>query len=91
MIVDIALHLRHEDIHDTLIKPKITDDGERYWIIKLVDKTSIFIDNDADLRMLSEKISTALEDGGQKSESATGQCTPGPADTVTGEGSTSGT
>ena len=91
MIIDIALHLRQEDIHDTIIKSRITDDGDRYWIIKLVDKASIFIDNDADLRMLSVKIAEALEHGGQKSESATSQCTPGPTDTVSGEGSAGST
>ena len=90
MITDIALHLIVDDIKAAKIIPRATEIGERYWVIRLPTSASIYID-DADLRMLSEKISTALEDGGQKSEPATSQCTPGSTDTVPGEGSTGGT
>ena len=91
MNTSISLHLETKEIRDLIIKTRIHDDGERYWIIKLSGDVSIFIEDDHDFRMLSEKISNALEDGGQKSESATSQCTPGPTNSASGEGSAGST
>ena len=92
MITNIAVHLMKEDIFDLIIKTRITDDGERYWVIKLAPHVSIFIEDDADFRMLSDKISNALEEGGRQSESATYQCSVGvPGSPVSGEGSSGST
>ena len=90
MITDIALHLLVDDIKAAEIIPRATEIGDRYWVIRLPTSASIYID-DADLRTLSAKISTALKEGTSQTESATSQRTPGPTDTVSGEGSTGST
>ena len=63
MIIDISLHLSMKDIRSAEIISRKTDIGERYWVIKLTSGVSLFIDYE-ELRELSGRISTALEDDG---------------------------
>ena len=66
MITGIDLHISCEDVQASTIQSRTTDNGEKYWIVRLAsDPTNVlmFID-DADLRTLSDKISKDLEDDG---------------------------
>ena len=65
MITGIELHISLDDVQASTIKSRTTDNGEKYWIIRLATNSDLtdvlmFID-DADLKALSTKISTALE------------------------------
>ena len=92
MITNIAVHPTKEDILGLIIKTRITDYGDRYWVIKLAPYISIFIEDDADFRMLSYKISNALEEGGRQSESSADQSPVGvPGSPISRESTTGST
>ena len=68
MITGIELHISLEDVQASTIKSRTTDNGEKYWIIRLATESSlnsdltdvlIFIDDDEYIA-LSVKISRAL-------------------------------
>ena len=76
MITGIAFHLSVDDIKAAAIIPRTTDIGDKYWVIRLPTNASIYID-DADLRTLSEKISSALEERTCQPKASADQSTVG--------------
>ena len=94
MITGIELHISLDDVQASTIKSRTTDNGDKYWIIRLATNSDLtdvlmFID-DADLKALSAKISTALEERTCQSESATYQCSVGITGSTESSESTTG-